>query len=122
MGKASQHAQELMGWGEHRCCSTGEMAASDIWAAEEWDRSSLTDKPLTRCQATGRALPVWVGDAASGGLAGFACDLGVLQSSAKPGEHVHGADRCHGAYVEEDLAAVPWVWEASSWLSLGEQS
>lgn len=68
---------------------------------------------------TGRALPARVGAAASGELAGFAHGLEVLQSSAEPDEHVHRADPCHGAYVEEGLAVkvVPWVWGASSWLS-----
>lgn len=74
MGKASQDAQDLMGWCECRCCSTGEMAASSAWAAEE-QRSGTgapSDKPLSLCQATGRALPGWLGNAASRGLAGFA--------------------------------------------------
>lgn len=72
---------------------------------------------------TGRALPAQVGAAASGELAGFAHGLEVLQSSAEPDEHVHRADPCHGAYVEEGLAVkvVPWVWGASSWLSLGDR-
>lgn len=124
MGKASQ---DLMGWGECRCCSTGEMAASSVWAAEE--QRSGTGAPwqtnLCPCaKPRAQPLPGWAEDAASGGLAGFACGLEGLQSSAKPDEHVHRAGLCHGAYVEEDLAAkvVSWVWGDSSLLSLGEQS
>lgn len=51
MGKASQDAQELMGWGEHRCCSTGEMAASDAWAAEKQSRGTdpLSQTNLCPC-------------------------------------------------------------------------
>lgn len=123
VGKASQDAQELMGWGEHRCCSTGEMAASDAWAAEKQSRGTDPPSQTNLCPcAKGCASPG--GGCSSGGLAGIACGLEGLQSSAEPDEHVHRAHPCHGAYVQEDLAAKvgPWIWGASSWLSLSKQS
>lgn len=44
----AKHPRMSMGWGEHRCCSAGEMAASDAWAAEK--QRSGTDHPWqTNC-------------------------------------------------------------------------